>query len=100
MAHFFTNNRYLTQEECASKLNERKKEIKALSSENVYLRKQIHSMIEENGILTPSDLNTSLTSSLEQLQTKASKDFPEGSSLDLLFNEQLKQVKCLSLIHI
>ena len=86
LAHSFTNNRYLTQEECASKLNERKKEIKALSSENVYLRKQIHSMIEENGILTPSDLNTSLTSSLEQLQTKASKDFPEGSSLDLLFN--------------
>ena len=71
MAHSFTNNRYLTQEECAFKLNERKKEIKALSSENVYLRKQIHSMIEENEIL--GDINSEMEL-LEQQCLEKEKD--------------------------
>ena len=71
LAHSFINNRYLTQEECASKLNERKKEIKALSSENVYLRKQIHSMIEENEIL--GDINSEMEL-LEQQCLEKEKD--------------------------
>ena len=31
---------------------------------------------------------------MNELKTKASEDFQEGSALNLLFNEQLKQTKC------
>ena len=95
-SHSFTNNRYLSQNQLISKLDERKKEIKSLSSENVYLRIQIESLIEVNGVTTSEDLNTALKGSLEELKIKASEDFPEGSSLNLLFNEELKQTNCKS----
>lgn len=94
LTHSRINNRYLSDNGKLSKLESQSKKVHTLSSENAMLKKRIEFLIEEYGVTTEENLSKTLGKSMVELESKAINDFPEGSSINLLFNEQLKQSKC------
>lgn len=90
----FINNRFLSHEQLVSKLDNRKKSLNLLSKENVALKKQVESAIHHTGVIAYPELDIALQNSMGELKSNAVNDFPEGSAIQLLFQEQLKQSQC------
>ena len=91
-------NKHYSNQQLKSKLGSRKNENQSLRRENKQLRAKIKNLIENEGVKGGKDLHDTLKKTLNEKISSKAKDFqfPEGSAMQILFDEQLKTSKLSS----
>ena len=83
-----TPHKFMDRNQLLSKLQGQRFENKNLRDQNAKLQETINTMIKETGVIAEDTLDSALKATIKE---KGLEDFPEGSAIRLLFEEQVKQ---------